>query len=295
MDLVAVDWSGAREPLRNLWAATARDGVLVDLHPLATRLDAVTEVITLAQNAGSPLVAGFDFAFSFPRWFLGHHGLASARAAWQLAGRHGESWLAGCPPPFFGLKGSKRPGAAALFRQTERRCAASGAGQPKSVFQIGGAGAVGKGSIRGMPYLSMLADAGFSIWPFDDPGRWTAVEIYPRLLTGPVVKRSPEARAGLLADLVDAGRLTDEQAARAAISEDAFDAVVSVLAMAQHVTGGRLEGLGPAGEVERLEGAIWVPPTSGGTERSGAGGGDPYGSAPVCADDQGTRLSLGPL
>ena len=35
-------------------------------------------------------------------------------------------------------------------------------------FQIGGAGAVGTGSIRGMPHLLTLARNGFGIWPFSE-------------------------------------------------------------------------------------------------------------------------------
>ena len=58
------------------------------------------------------------------------------------------------------------------------------------MFQIGGAGAVGTGSIRGMPHLLTLADSGFTIWPFVSGGLPTVVEIYPRALTGPVNKGS---------------------------------------------------------------------------------------------------------
>jgi hypothetical protein len=56
------------------------------------------------------------------------------------------------------------------------------------VFQIGGAGAVGTGSIRGMLYLRNLREGGFSVWPFDPPNPHTAMEIRPRALTGPVTK-----------------------------------------------------------------------------------------------------------
>jgi catechol 2,3-dioxygenase-like lactoylglutathione lyase family enzyme len=61
-------------------------------------------------------------------------------------------------------------------------------------FQIGGAGAVGTGSLRGMQHLADLAHAGFSIWPFDRPGWPLAVEIYPRLFTPGVVKSRHRAR-----------------------------------------------------------------------------------------------------
>ncbi|MEX0750548.1 MAG: hypothetical protein WD359_07030, partial [Dehalococcoidia bacterium] len=58
-----------------------------------------------------------------------------------------------------------------------------------------GAGAVGTGSLRGMPMLHRLHAAGMHIWPYDDPGYPLVIEIYPRLLTGPVRKSSPQARA----------------------------------------------------------------------------------------------------
>lgn len=82
------------------------------------------------------------------------------------------------------------------LRRTDREAPAIGGIRPKSVFQIGGAGAVGTGSLRGMPILKRLRDAGFAVWPFDAP-RWPCVvEIYPRLLTGAVNKGSAGARAG---------------------------------------------------------------------------------------------------
>ena len=37
--------------------------------------------------------------------------------------------------------------------------------RPKSTFQIGGAGAVGTGSLRGMPHLLTLREAGCAVWP----------------------------------------------------------------------------------------------------------------------------------
>src|ERR1035438_6219537 len=40
---------------------------------------------------------------------------------------------------------------------------------PKSPFQIGGAGAVGTGTLRGIPELERLHEAGFRVWPFEEP------------------------------------------------------------------------------------------------------------------------------
>ena len=127
---------------------------------------------------------------------------------------------------------------------------------PKSVFQIGGAGAVGTGSLRGMPILKRLKDAGFAVWPFDAP-RWPCViEIYPRLLTGTVNKTSADARAAYLVSRYPS--LGDEMTRRAMSSEDAFDAAVSALAM--DAVRWELKELAPIENSRtRQEGQIWVP------------------------------------
>jgi hypothetical protein len=127
---------------------------------------------------------------------------------------------------------------------------------PKSVFQIGGAGAVGAGSIRGMPLLCQLHLAGAMVWPFTDRGHPRVVEIYPRLLTGPVRKSDPVARRALLKTRYP--RLASEYVDLAAMSDDAFDAAVSALVMVEHV-----EDLASlpveCDQKVRLEGRIWHP------------------------------------
>ena len=61
---------------------------------------------------------------------------------------------------------------------------------PKSPFQIGGSGSVGTGSLRAMPFLLRLREAGFRVWPFEDAAldakrpQPLLVEMYTRLLTG---------------------------------------------------------------------------------------------------------------
>ncbi|MBA2262515.1 MAG: hypothetical protein H0W03_07595 [Solirubrobacterales bacterium] len=130
--------------------------------------------------------------------------------------------------------------------------------QPKSVFQIGGAGAVGTGSLRGMEHLATLAEADCSIWPFDPPGWPRVVEIYPRLLTGKVHKSRHRERLGHLEEHFAA--LPEPWRERAAGSEDAFDAAVSALRMANGTDA--LVCLERADEdsPELLEGEIWIPP-----------------------------------
>ena len=91
----------------------------------------------------------------------------------------------------------------------------------------------GYGINSGHAVLRVLHDEGFSIWPFDPPSPFQVVEIYPRLLTGPVVKSSAEARRTYLVhkhwDISPEDRRLAEQ------SEDAFDAAVSAPVMGNHV------------------------------------------------------------
>lgn len=120
-----------------------------------------------------------------------------------------------------------------------------------------------------MPILSRLSDAGFHIWPFDDPALPLIVEIYPRLLTGPVRKSKASARAG---HLTNVRRSIAEPLRRlAASSEDAFDAAVSALVMDEHQYGLTMQKRAED-ETTRLEGRIWWPdaPLSSAEETSDA-------------------------
>ena len=135
-----------------------------------------------------------------------------------------------------------------------------GGAQPKSVFQIGGAGAVGTGSLRGMPHLVDLSNAGFSIWPFERADWPLVLEIYPRLLTGELVKSDPEARYRYLEG--ELPEIPPELRDVAAGSSDALDAAVSAVVMARHLDEIRaLDGVPDA--VAKREGAIWWPGVSG--------------------------------
>jgi hypothetical protein len=106
------------------------------------------------------VVVGLDFAFSLPAWFLDQRGLSNAPELWELVEQEGEQWLLECTPPFWGRPGVTRPVLLGHFRQTELDVPAVRGTRPKSVFQIGWAGAVGTGSLRGMPVLRRLRDAG---------------------------------------------------------------------------------------------------------------------------------------
>jgi len=258
-DTLAVDWSGAlRGAQRTIWLAATRHRALVRLERGRDRRELVDHLLEHARRRPS-IVVGLDFAFSFPAWFLREREIGSAREAWSLVRDEGERWLATCTPPFWGRRNRPRPladSARPRFRRTEStRPPLHGVG-PKSVFQIGGAGAVGTGSLRGMPFLAELRAGGFSIWPFDPPRLPMIVEIYPRWLTGRVRKTSPVARALHVATNFE--DLDPALADLAASTEDAFDAAVSALRMAEHAR--TFAELPPArDEVEALEGRIWSP------------------------------------
>ncbi len=252
MRALAVDWSGRAERAeRSIWLAEAREGQLVVLERGRTREQLIEYVMELARE-DPEIVVGLDFAFSFPRWWCEARGWRSAREIWSTMAAEGEQILSCCDPPFWGRPGRKRP-----IQDGRRQTELEGeGGTAKSVFQIGGAGAVGTGSIRGMPYLLSLAEAGFKVWPFDPVGWPCVVEIYPRGLTGKVNKSRHATRlAYLRAEFpeLDAGAVEV-----AASSEDAFDAAVSALVMDRHRA--EIAVLEEAAELPHaIEGAIWRP------------------------------------
>jgi len=252
---VAVDWSGAKDgAATKIWTAVVRDGRLAALENGRDREQVCRFLLDLAAKDPETAV-GLDFAFSLPAWFLLERGLAWAPDLWELARDEGESWLAGCAPPFWGRGRTRRPILPAHYRWTDRRIKVGGI-SPKSVFQIGGAGAVGTGSVRGWPCLKALREGGFKVWPFDAAALPVAFEMYPRLLTGPVVKSSAQARAAYLGRRLPL--LPPEHLAKATGSEDAFDAAVA--AMAMYAFREELRALPPVTDkLLLMEGVIWEP------------------------------------
>ncbi len=260
---IAVDWSGAKAvsvQRRHIWLADVAHEV--ELSAGLTRDQLCSKLID--ELSGQPVVIGFDFAFSLPAPFLTQKQFGTVRDLWRAVANHGEEWLQGCNPPFWGRPGRKCPSPQGQggFRKTDRTISVNGIA-PKSPFQIGGAGAVGTGSIRGMPILDALHEAGFSIWPFDPPGLPMVVEIYPRLLTGEVTKSSPAERARYLRR-DEFSQLQTGLIETAKTSEDAFDALISALKMREHAQSfAQLHQTLDADE--RLEGRIWSPPLRAGT------------------------------
>ena len=259
MRVVAVDWSGSASTSaerRAIWLAEALDGELVRLENGRTREEVADHVLALAAT-DPELVVGFDFSFALPAWFFTARGLRTVDELWAAAARDGERWLSECEPPFWGRPGRARPDLPAHFRATEAAIAPSAGMRPKSTFQVGGNGSVGTGSIRGWPILARLRSVGFAIWPFDAARAPLVVEVYPRACTGVVVKTDARQRAALLDRRFP--RLDPALRTLAAAGDDAFDAAVTALVMAQHADGFSGLAIPPSGDA-RLEGWVWVPP-----------------------------------
>jgi Protein of unknown function (DUF429) len=255
--IVAIDWSGdLRNARRKIWIAEVVEGRLLRLECGRGRDETVDWL--LAAGATTPdLIVGLDFAFSFPAWFLRTRGHTAVRDLWLDAATHCEDWLASCTPPFWGRPQRGRPSnTPEHFRATEKLVPSIAGIRPKSVFQIGGGGAVGTGSVRGMAALHRLSAGGFSIWPFDIPRTPLVIEIYPRLLTDAVTKSSQRGRREYLAARFPT--IPTHLAGAAASCEDAFDAAVSALVMAARAD--QIVMLSKAADPERLlEGEIWYP------------------------------------
>ena len=253
----------------------------------------------IAMAAQTPrMVVGIDCCFSYPAWFLRERGCADVFDFWRhVVSGHGERWLGvDCPdderdPRFWG-RPHKRPaefcgdGYHTMMRRTDMenkveqalaggdpaRAALMRGIQPKSPFQVGGSGSVGTGSLRAMEWLLKLHEAGFSVWPFEKSAlaakarpKPLLVEMYTRLLTGPVKKANAAARTEYLKlkrqqDTLYAG-LTPTVLAKAEGSEDAFDALVCCIEMVRwQAEFARLRAtLNPT---TQLEGETWRPGVS---------------------------------
>lgn len=293
--IVAVDWSGrvdAAGQRRHIWAGVSTRGV-VTLEAGRTREELMEWLVEMARETPR-MVVGIDCCFSFPAWFLKEHGCATVFDFWQhVASGHGERWLAReCEDVerderFWG-KPHKRPAqfcgeglhrsmrwtdmdnkfAPQLMARDPERAAKVKGITPKSPFQIGGSGSVGTGSLRAMPFLLKLREAGFRVWPDESAALGAKkpqpllVEMYTRLLTGAVAKSNPVARKAYLA----AKKKTDEAyvklprgvMAKALGSEDAFDALVCAMEMVRWQDEFvRLKATKDA--VLKLEGITWRP------------------------------------
>lgn len=260
--LMAVDWSGAQDAAgqrKHIWIAERNRGGHISLSCGRTREETIATVIA-AGRQDADVVAGFDFAFAYPAWFARQFGCSSAAQLWRIVEQQGEHWLEDCHAPFWGKPQRQRPAdqrGDRGFRTTERHIRARTGRLPKSAFQVGGAGSVGTGSVRGMPLLLALQHAGFAIWPFDAPRLPLAVEIYPRVFTQRTKVNNAAERLRALGRM-EAHPLPTEVLLAAERSPDAFDALAALLGMVEHED--ELLHLPRLRSPElRLEGAIWTP------------------------------------
>ena len=192
VSVVAVDWSGRRTgeappPLDGRGA----DGELLaprgGPHPGAGGRRARRR----ASAGGEPVVAGFDFSFSLPEWFLDERGYGDAADLWAAAAADGERWLRECPAAVLGPAG---PSATRPAREQLRRTEADsrrGRRDPPEVDVPDRRGRAASAPVRSAASRSWPASAP----PGSRSGRSTsrrsppvAVEIYPRTFTGAVVK-----------------------------------------------------------------------------------------------------------
>jgi hypothetical protein len=277
--VIAIDWSGAEDldtQYETIWTADF-DGAKTSLTYGRSREQVVAYLVDLRRTCTSLLV-GMDFSFSLPAWFLRKRlpqlgEPPDIRKVWEHVAAYAEAWLAG-DENFYGRKGEfARRGShfkqdeALLYRETEKRYRQ--AHRPSPTFQIGGAGAVGTGSLRGMPCLLKLAGAGFSVWPFEPFSSHTVVEIYPAVFTRRSARVKGESRGRARRRFLDqemeaAGAsspwrsLGERELTCAELSQDAFDALVSAMKMTEllRAGGGGLEAYGPEAGIE---GEIWPP------------------------------------
>lgn len=244
--ILAIDWSGAlRGSRKKIWLAEVSGNSLVRLESGRDRGEIIHNLIEESKNTPE-MIVGLDFAFSCPEWFVRQKNCGTVHEFWDLAREQGETWMTEWP--FWSKRRPERS------PDTEYRQCESPLGNPSSVFKLVGPGQVGRGSIRGMPYLLQMHQSGFSIWPFDAPGWPRAIEIYPRLFTPGIVKSDRDSRCKFLEKF--RGRCSAGNLKHAEDSDDAFDALVSALAMSEHLD--KLCSLTQSPSPQtKIEGAIW--------------------------------------
>ena len=222
-----VDFSGAREPLSNLWSALGvpRDGLLhvLDLRPHAFRADLMRFIADGCRPLcdvpdDARVLWGLDFPFSLPQ-----------PACEQLLGQTQPSW-----PDVLEWVATRPPNevvsAASEFQKTARSVDVGRAMAPLDLR-------LHKQTLQGMRLLDELRrQPDTCVHPFDsDPARTTLLEVYPSItardlgVTGrkPTKPAQALARRRKLEPFVRFAHPSME--ACAATLEDAWDAVLACL------------------------------------------------------------------
>ena len=266
---IGVDWSGARGPrLSGLQVAVARAGRSApQLVPCPdgkywTRAAFVTW-FTETMQPQHRVLAGFDFAFSFPRKDRGDFfpgvpgGPENAADLWQCVERICEGSDGYYAAPFV----ENEPYAAYFqggnryerrLRLTDKRCQDAGLGRPESIFRLVGPAQVAKGSLAGMRVLHHLRQdmKHLSVWPFDVVPRTlptiVAVDVYP----GAFVRMSGASR----------GKVRDVRTLNTALRYfDSMPVVAHVLD--DGATDDKADALITAAALRHIsdDGTVWIP------------------------------------
>lgn len=279
MRTIAVDWSGAvaNDGAKGIAIAVAEEGVLTDIIPGPShatpkgRKEAIEYLLNQRAECGEELIVGLDFAFSLPAWYLKEKGFRDAPALWEHAHSQGEGWWEAegsrTTTPFWRADKAGKPDfeGKAELRSTEQDPAIKklAGSSPRSAFQLSGAGSVGSSTVRGLPRLHELREAGFNIWPWDAPKAPLVLEVWPRIAVGGSTKSSPTERVKVIKKLVDSKRLSTDVAMYACADDNAFDAVLTALWLACHseeiLATTTDEGPSREGSDFAREGRIWTP------------------------------------
>lgn len=246
---MAVDWTGARVPVKNRAIALAVCARGADAPRLVpgphSRADIADFILHLARGQSRVLV-GMDCNFGFAAAVAARH-IGPRYNAAQLWARidavcaddanfyaekfwthphYGRAfWAAGpCPPH---MRDMPR-------RMVETACADAGLGRPESPFKLIGAKQVGKGGLAAMRmahFIKQHAGDAVCFWPFENDTPVTRVivtEIYPRLFLkmAGFGNRKIRTRADLAAALAFFGAAAPS--ARQHPTDHDADALVSV-------------------------------------------------------------------
>ena len=230
------------------------------------------------------VLLGCAFCFSVPAWLITAvsqasqaSGLDAVEIAWniceqagvkvssvrELIGELNTGFGATAGPFWRGGANEPDPNGSAkqeTMRQTEKAVAESTGAQPSSVFRVGGDASVGALAVEGMPLLPHLRAAGYRIWPFEQPGARTVVEVFPRSLWAATqydrpVHSLPIDRERFVKerDYGGGGRTKE----RLMQERRAFDALMTAWALREY--GGNVHRLPWGTGLSAVEGQIWLP------------------------------------
>lgn len=264
---VIVDWTAAEGKKlgeQSVWIGVAKRDVrfrlFTETHNLATRAEGearLRDILAELRRRGDRALVGFDFSLGYPAGTAARAGLTGtpwtaiwsfigsrlvdkpdntnnrfavaatlnrlmtdeARPFWGAPARQTQTWMTSTKP-------AGGYGDIPEFRETERR-GRKGKVQPKSVWQLSGAGAVGGQTLTGIAAVRRLMDhlgPSAAVWPFGTGWRTLGpedlaplsaliVEVYPSLVE--VTPEPGEFRdqaqvrtlAAHFAELDDKGRL----------------------------------------------------------------------------------------